>query len=544
MVYDARSGRVERCGKLLSMAGSISDITERKLAEHALKESDEALKRVVATSLDGYWRLDMHGRLLDVNLTYSQQSGYTREELLGLHVSALVATEETDAAECIQKVMTSGHDQYLTTHRRKDGALWYVEVSITFDEIAGGQFFIFIRNVTERVLESRTRELRASRLSDRLEASEAVVRESEQRLALAAEAANLGIWIHDLARNEVWASDRWRAIFGFTSSEQVDAASMLQRVHSEDRDLCEQRMALVRQGRAEYETSFRIVLPDGKLRWIESRGRIEFDAGGHPLLIRGVSLDITVRKQSELRVEQQRLEMTRLSRIATLGELSGAMAHELNQPLATILINAQVAQRLLAQESVDLNEVSEVLQEIIDEDKRAGEIIWRLRELFAKRKTVRQSIDLNQLMLKVSHILRNELIGRSVMLRLDLTSDSAVVNANRVELQQVVINLVMNACDAMQANATSDRLVFLRTAISGDERVQVSVIDQGSGLGDGDLAKIFEAFYTTKEQGMGLGLSICRNIVSANDGQLWGENNAERGASFHFSMPLQTTEVV
>lgn len=245
--------------------------------------------------------------------------------------------------------------------------------------------------------------------------------------------------------------------------------------------------------------------------------------------------DITARKRVELDMQQQQKEIMHLSRVTMLGELSGALAHELNQPLTAILSNAQAAQRFLAKG--DFDEVRDILQDIVDEDKRAGEVIRRLRRLFDKGETARQSVDLNEVVLEVVHFLRIDLTNQGVALTTELAPVSPLVCADRVQLQQILINLVMNACDAMASLSAPERRITVRTALI-DECVQVSVIDCGMGIASASLEKIFQPFYTTKEHGMGLGLSICRNIADANGGQLWGENNPQRGASFHVRMPL------
>ncbi len=181
--------------------------------------------------------------------------------------------------------------------------------------------------------------------------AEASLRDSEQRMKLAVEAANFGIWIRDLARNEIWASDQWRDLFGFAESERLELAGILQRVHPEDREPLRQTLANALERGGSYETEYRIVLPDGQVRWISSHGRVECNGGGKPVLVRGVSLDITARKQAEQELRERRGELAHLSRVTMLGELSGSLAHELNQPLTAILSNAQAAQHYLAEDS-------------------------------------------------------------------------------------------------------------------------------------------------------------------------------------------------
>lgn len=372
----------------------------------------------------------------------------------------------------------------------------------------------------------------------KLQAAKASTRESEQRLTLAARAAKLGIWVRDLVRGDIWVSKEWQELFGFTSPERITVDAMLERVHPDDRAAVKQKLDHTLHAARGYEMEFRIVRPDGQLRWIASHGSVEVDANGKPRLVRGMSFDITKRKLAELDALQRQKEVMHLSRLAMLGELSGALAHELRQPLTAILSNAQAAQRFLAKPGADLAEVGEILRDIVDEDKRAGEIIVSLRRLFDKSDSARERIDANELVTGVLRIVRNDLINHGVVLRTDLAAISMALDANRVQLQQVLINLLMNACDALASNEAASAAILVRSAVTLDGELQISVTDSGMGIPAASLESIFDPFYTTKERGMGLGLSICRNIVTAYDGRLWAENNAGRGASFHLCLPL------
>jgi PAS domain S-box-containing protein len=369
-------------------------------------------------------------------------------------------------------------------------------------------------------------------------AAQAATRESEQRLALVADAAHLGIWVRDLLRQEIWVSDTWRALFGFAPGETVTLAALLRRVHPDDRAAVQRTLNLSGLQGSRYDIEFRVELPDGAVRWIASHGSVERSSDGSPALVRGVSLDISKRKLAELDVQQKRKEVMHLARVAMLGELSGALAHELNQPLTAILSNAQAAQRFLRREPPELGEVGEILQDIVDEDQRAGEIIRRLRRLFANRETMRQQVGANELVVGVIRILRNDLLNHGVALTVELAPAPLVLQADQVQLQQVLINLLVNACDAMVAAADGGRAITVRVAAEPAEQLHISVSDCGPGIAPAVLERLFEPFYTTKENGMGLGLSICRGIVGAHGGRLWAENGAQGGAVFHLCLPL------
>jgi signal transduction histidine kinase len=248
------------------------------------------------------------------------------------------------------------------------------------------------------------------------------------------------------------------------------------------------------------------------------------------------------RKQLELGAQQRHRELTHLSRVAMLGELSGAFAHELNQPLTAILSNAQAAQRFLAQGKASHEELGEILRDIVSEDQRAGEIIRRLRVMVSPAERPLQSVDLNEVVSESLALLHGELESQRVTLRAELAASPPRVTADSVQLQQVLINLLLNACDAMREIPAAVRGLMVRTGQAADGSVCVSVIDQGSGIAADVLEKIFDSYFTTKPSGMGLGLSVCRSIVRAHGGRIWAENNQGRGASFHFSLPAALGE--
>ncbi len=391
--------------------------------------------------------------------------------------------------------------------------------------------------ISERVRRIGERN-RTLSLANQLKMSEARRRESEQRLTLAAEATDLGFWVRNVESDEVWVSDTWRAIFGYGSDDPITLANSLERVHAEDRPAVAEALAVALREERSYELEFRIMRPDGQQRWLAARGRADRTGSDAPLVMRGVVLDITVRKQAELEVQQERRKVAHLARVTMLGELSGSLAHELNQPLTAILSNAQAGIRFLAREKVDLGEVREILQDIVEQDKLAGGVIRRLRGLLQKEESQRSPVDLNELVLDVARLLRNDLVSRGVRLTTNFAPDLPTVSVDRVQLQQVLINLVMNACRAVDSAAVRDRLVEVQTALIEGAKLRVSVIDRGRGIDPKILKRAFEPFFTTKAHGLGLGLSICLTIIKAHGGRMWCENNAERGAAFHFILPL------
>lgn len=249
--------------------------------------------------------------------------------------------------------------------------------------------------------------------------------------------------------------------------------------------------------------------------------------------------EITERKRIELEAQRTRQELAHFTRVSTMGELTASLAHELNQPLTGILTNAQAARRFLDAPRPDLEELRHILADIIEDDKRAAEVIQRLRDLLRKGDLELRRLDLNLLIRDVLRLLASDTLIRNIRVVLELDGEPALVRGDRVQLQQVTLNLMLNAMEAMAESAAGDRTLFVRTKSSRAEGVEVSVEDTGPGLGDGIREKlVFEPFYTTKPAGMGMGLAISRSIIEVHGGAIWAENNPHRGATFRFRLPM------
>jgi C4-dicarboxylate-specific signal transduction histidine kinase len=251
-------------------------------------------------------------------------------------------------------------------------------------------------------------------------------------------------------------------------------------------------------------------------------------------------LGIRVHKDAEARRTHQ--ELAHATHVATMGVLAGSLAHELNQPLAAILANAHAAQGFLSRDPINLDEVREILRDIIGDDRRASEVVVRMRALLKKEEARLVVQDLNQIVSEVLGIMRVELMARKTMVITRLTSGLKEVRGDRIQLQQVLLNLLVNACDAMGSVGLPDRQVTIETQNIDGGHVRISVSDRGPGFAPEILARDFEAFRTTKPNGLGLGLPICRAIVNSHGGTLWATNNGERGATVHFTLQLHNAE--
>jgi PAS domain S-box-containing protein len=341
-----------------------------------------------------------------------------------------------------------------------------------------------------------------------------------------------------------FVNHRAEAILGYSRLEwYADPSFWAKHVHPDDRDwavaLCK---AATNDGR-DHVMQYRMLTADGRVLWLHDMVRVLPGRPDGRRQLRSVMIDITERKQAELEIQQQRQLLTHLTRVATLGELSGALAHELSQPLTSILSNAQAAQRFLAREPADLAEVRDILNDIVDDDRRAGAVIRRWRTLLRKGETQLHPLDLNDVANEVLRLANTELIAHGVTVTTRLTQGLPPVRGDRVGLQQVLLNLIVNACDAMKHNERANRHLTVGTELDGADAVKVTIADRGDGIPADKIERVFEPFFTTKENGLGLGLSICRSIVAAHGGRLGVDNNADRGATFFFALSAQLDPV-
>jgi len=277
--------------------------------------------------------------------------------------------------------------------------------------------------------------------------------------------------------------------------------------------------------------------PDGSVRNITVIYRPHMDKNGKVLGFYALAQDITEQKKAQLELQRQRDRLSHMMRVATMGELTASIAHELRQPLTAILNNAGAALRFLRRDRPDLGEVKEILEDIIVDTTRASEVILKLRELMKRGPVAQIPIDINEVIREVIALTRSDAIIKNVSTAADLESKRLYVLADRVQIQQVIINLIMNAIEAMMDLEPDSRRLFVRTSLDRAGTITVSVRDQGEGLGDKRVEDIFEAFYTTKQQGLGMGLSINKSIIEAHGGRIWATNNPDRGTTFSFCLP-------
>ena len=506
--------------------------------------------------------------------------------------------------------------------------------------------------------------LRAAQLAQRFQASEAALLESEARINLVTNAANLGLWLWNIRDDELWATAKWRRLFGFAESEPLKFGRLLQVVHSEDRERIKQLVQhMLEHGGGEYESEYRITRPDGSTRWIAGYGGVELDEHGKPAFARGVSrditrrkiaeeelresearfrtvadaapvmiwmsgpdklcnffnkgwldftgrtmeqelgngwaegvhsddlehclevygtsfnarqpftmeyrlrrndgeyrwvldsgtprfaedcaflgyigscIDITARKQAELENQRQNMELARVGRVTLMGELAASLAHEVNNPIGAIVTNANAGQRLIAAGKINTEELKDLLADIVADGHRAREVIQGVRNMVRKTEPSRSVVRINDTIDDLLRIVRADALGRQVTIAAEVDSDAGRVMADRVQLLQVLINLTLNAFEAMSANRPDARRLVITGGRNGNGEIVVSLRDSGPGFPGAIGEQLFEPFFSTKAEGTGMGLAIARSIVEAHGGKLWGENCDDGGACFTFRLP-------
>jgi signal transduction histidine kinase len=361
-----------------------------------------------------------------------------------------------------------------------------------------------------------------------------LTKDSEERMALAAAGADIGIWQYQADTDDFWLTAHCRKMFGLDPRVTVTRETVLAKVHPEDRDGVAE--VLNRPDR-EAVIEFRVSSP-GRTRWYRLRAkpdpRSEDDG---PLRVNGLVANVTERKDAEAEASLQRQEIAHLMRVSMLGELSGGLAHELTQPLTAILSNAQAARAMLASDKPDLVDLADTLDDIIAEDNRAGEVIHRLRNLIRKGEAKFETLDLKSLVLSTLRLLNSELIGRRVSAHVDLPADLPTASGDPVQLQQILLNLILNAAEAMNDIPPARRRIVIGARSTGDDNIEIEVSDQGPGMAPSQIGQAFQPFFTTKERGLGLGLVICSTIAKLHGGSIELENNANGGLTARLLLP-------
>jgi C4-dicarboxylate-specific signal transduction histidine kinase len=322
------------------------------------------------------------------------------------------------------------------------------------------------------------------------------------------------------------------------ASGKIALNDFICRLHPDDRDRVRHTIDdAIRKGE-DFDCEYRLILPDGIVRWMSMRSSVHFDDAGKPARLLGISIDITARKQAELDAQRGRAELSHLSRVALMGEMSASIAHELNQPLSGILSNAAAGQRFIDRGDVDLLEVRELLGDIVSDGRRASDVVRGIRGMVKKGQLARCSVNLNEVVMDAWRMASPDALLHSCQLETSLDANLPAIDGDPVQLQQVLLNLAINAFDAMRDTPASKRKVLIATHSNGDGTVRTSVRDYGVGISEEMQDRLFDPFFSTKTEGLGMGLAIARSIVESHGGTITAENADGGGTRFEFVLPV------
>jgi PAS domain S-box-containing protein len=363
------------------------------------------------------------------------------------------------------------------------------------------------------------------------------VREREARISLAAESGDIVFWSYYPAQNNVWMNEKGRRVYGFDPDLSLTREMLLARVHPEDALEVKEIFDRVCLTPGAFESEHRLLSPFGKVRSVIMRGRCLHDEDGELQEIVGVTIDVSAQKQSELQLQVQREELAHLNRVSLVGEMTASVAHEINQPLTALMTNASAALRFLERGEIDPVFMRELFQDMIADTHRAREVIRGIRTMARKEKSVRSVLNLNALIADTLRLVSKDIAMRESVVRTELDESLPLVEGTPVQIQQVLLNLIMNALDALEPRPGAERRLIISTRSDQGKAAEVSVRDFGTGLPADGAEKVFDHFFSTKQAGMGMGLTIVRSIIETHGGTIRAENAAGGGALFFFRLP-------
>jgi PAS domain S-box-containing protein len=501
----------------------LTDIDDRKKAEEALRSNERNLSLMINAIPTYIHVLRTDGSVLDVNQAVLDYTGFSLEDVRkGDYRARFFHPEDVERLreerrEALTRAVPFENEQRALG---KDGKYrWFL---FRYNPLLDEQGRIDRWYVAAFDIEDRKR-------------AEAQVEQAYLRLTEAQQLSKTGSFITDLLLEEHdWSEEAFR-IFEFDPAAKVTVHMIRDTIHPEDLPTFEAVIARGMTG-TDVDFGFRIVTSRGAVKHVRGMARVMAATAGHPVFI-GALQDVTESKLAEEALDKARSELAHVARIATLNALTASIAHEVNQPLSGIITNASTCRRMLDGDPPNIEGARETARRIIRDGNRASDVITRLRALFSKKDSTLEPLDLNEATREVIALSLSDLQRNRVVLLSDLAEDLPPVIGDRVQLQQVILNLVRNASDAMLGVDGRPKELLIKTARDESDRVRLSVIDAGVGFAPENADKLFEAFHTTKTDGMGIGLSVSRSIIERHHGRLWAEANAGPGATFSFSVP-------
>jgi PAS domain S-box-containing protein len=456
-----------------------------------------------------------------------QLYGWSNAEAVGKISHALLQTEFPEPSEAIkEQLLRSGYWEGELVNVKKDGTRVIVASRWSLQRDDRGQPVGTLETDND--------------ITERKRAEEALRRSQAAYLAEAQKLSLTGSFGWNAVSGDVFWSEQSFAIFGYEPTVKPSIAVMLDRVHPDDAAAVRATIDRASDDRSAFDIEFRLLLPDGAIKHVHAVARPMEDEPRNAQFV-GSLMDVTAARQAEVRLHQAQAQVAHIARITSLGALSASIAHEVNQPLAAIVSHGEASLRWLNREVPRLDEVDSSIRHVIANARRASEVIQRIRALTSKSEQEKSLLSLNDVVRDVVPLVQREVAGHRALLCLELAPDLPPVLGDRIQLQQVMINLILNATQAMAAIEDRPRAVVVGTRTNGSDRVLLDVQDSGPGIDPAHTTQIFEAFFTTKPGGMGMGLSICRSIIETHGGQLQAlARTPEPGAIFRISLPTST----
>jgi len=496
----------------------VENISERKQLQHKVRQVFETLPNIIVVS-------EKSRKIIRVSSRAEQLFGYAEAELLGKRIEAVIPQQkqrsylQRGSTRLSQPLKPLAETSYITVGVHKDGYDIPIEVWVNSVQTSDGL------QIVASIIDLSS-----------LRKAEMQIKEGQERFRVMADAMPIIVFLTGAERGCTYVNKEGLGFFGLPLEKMLEFG-WAEVVHPEDRQKCLDEHREIFESRKTGTVEFRARRLDGEYRWLLTAVRPMIDTNQKFIGYIMTSIDNTDTKSEQINTHKSQMDLMHARRVSAVGELASSLAHELNQPLSAILSNAQAALRYLRAKPIDLQNVGEILNDIVADDKRAGMIIRRLRSLVKKQEMEIIALNINDLVEEVVALLHGKSLECETRIQVNLSPNLPAVRGDSIQLQQVLLNIMVNGFEAMSETPIDSRLLVVETRQTGIAEVEIMITDAGAGIPENRLEQMFHPFFTTKKEGLGMGLSIARTIIEAHKGSLWVENCLPGGAKFHIALP-------